>query len=176
LPCAFLGCGGRRTLSVQPGDFTLAAPARLSLPAGAVGSVPVTLARGCGFQGMVILSLAQAPPGVTYSGFIPAGLDQGLLVIQVEPAAQPGTFPAAQVDGTAGSLVHKASFELDITQALPPGQVRPDQVQATGGTSRGGAWVNHAVLQEPVQAAYARSPSGAIVVRHGFDPQTSLQP
>ena len=172
----FCGChgGSGGTSSVPSPSFTLSvSPASLSIPAGGGGYATVTLTRIGGFDGTVTLALDGAPPGVTGSGTIAAGAGTGQLSLLVDPTMAPQSLDALRLKGTAGSLTQMIAFRLVVAPALPPGQIRADQVQASGGIQRAGNLENAAVAQEPVGAATSKDAGGTTEVRHGFDPSTT---
>jgi hypothetical protein len=157
--------------------FQLAlSPANLSLPAGATGSVTVTLTRTGGFQEAVALSLAPATNGVTTSGSIGVGAGSGILLVQVDSSVPPQSLSTLQVLGTAGTLTRNAPFTLTVATALPRGELRTDQVQASGGHQTSATWSNQSVIQEPVRASVAADASATTRTRHGFDPTGAQRP
>jgi hypothetical protein len=138
--------------------------------------VTVTLTRTGGFQEAVALSLAPATNGVTTSGSIGVGVGSGTLLVQVEASVPPQSLATLQVVGTAGTLSHNAPFTLTVATALPPGQLRVDQVQAPGGRQTSATWSNQSVIQEPLKATVAANGSATTQVRHGFDPKGMQRP
>lgn len=133
----------------------------------------MTLTRIGGFDGAVSLALDGAPAGVVGNGTIAASAGTGQLSLLVDATVAPQNLDAIHLKGTAGSLTQMAAFRLVVAPALPPGQIRPDLVQASGVTQRAGSLENAAVAQEALGATTSKDAGGTTEVRHGFDPSTN---
>lgn len=175
---SLLACfGGSRQASSASGVFRAqVSPGSLSVPAGGSGQVSVTAARALphvpSLQGPLTLTLDQAPAGVTGSGSIPADRSTGTLSLWVDPSVAPQVLQGLRVKVAAAGQATMAAFDLTIAPALPPGQLRPDLVQASGQAQQGGAYANVPVVQEPVAATPAADAAQVQTLRHGFHPST----
>jgi hypothetical protein len=145
-------------------------PSSLSIPAGGGGFVTVTATRTPGAQGPLTLSLDQPPPGLVGSGTIAGNDSTGTLALWVDPSVAPQAIPNLRVKASEGTAEAETVFALTVAPPLPLGLVRPDLVQAGGGTQQGGSLVNTPVAQEPVATTTASDPAKVVVVRHGFHP------
>lgn len=170
---ACLGGGGDGALSSGALQVQVS-PSNLSVPAGGGGFLTVTTTRPVlaflGVQGPLVLSLDQAPAGVTGSGSIAVDASSGTLSLWVDASVAPQAIQGLRVKATGGNVVAEAAFTLTIAPALAPGQLRADLVQASGGFQQGGGRVNTPVVQEPVAATPSTDGAQILVVRHGFLP------
>lgn len=167
--------GGRGDHGTSTGSFQVqVTPAGLRIPAGGGGFVTVTTTRPLphvlDFQGPLVLSLDQAPAGVTGSGTITADHTAGTLSLWVDASVAPGVIQGLRVRAAGGGAVAEVTFDLTVAPPLPPGQIRADGVQASGGAQQGGTLANTPLALEPVAATTATDAAQVQVVRHGFDP------
>lgn len=171
-----LAClGESRRATATTGAFLVqVSPGSLSVPAGGGGTVTVTATRALphvpATQGPLTLALDQAPAGVTGGGTIAADRSTGVLSLLVDASVAPRTLQGLRVKVTGGSQTAIATFDLTIAPPLPPGQLRADLVQASGGAQQGGTYANTPVVQEPVAARPAADPAQVQTLRHGFHP------
>jgi hypothetical protein len=153
-----------------------ARPAHLSVPAGGGGYITLTVSRPLpgvtALQEALALSLDQAPAGVMGSGTIAANQSTGTLALYVDAAVSPQTIQGLRVKAVGSTLSGQTTFDLTISAALPPGQIRADLVQASGKLQQGGNLVNTPVALEPVTATTAADAAQTESARHGFHPAT----
>lgn len=167
------GSGGGGSTPVPPAaaDFSLqVAPGSLQIPAGGSGFITLTLARLNGFSSAVTITGVGFPAGVVISGTVPAGASTLQLPVVVGANVPPSAYTGLSLRAQAGTLGHDAPFSLTVAQALAPGQVRDDLVQAAGGHQTGGVYENQAVVREGVSILTARDASDGTRARHGFYP------
>ena len=106
------------SLEVDPvpaADFTIAAPAAITVKRNSTGSETVTITGVNGFTGVVNLSISGLPQLVTAS-FTPAsvtGSGTSTLTFTVDHRATQGTYPLT-VTGTSGLLVHSVNVTLTV--------------------------------------------------------------
>jgi uncharacterized membrane protein len=106
------------SLEVDPvptADFSISAPASITVKRNSTGSEPVTVAAINGFTGTVDLTISGLPPLVTAS-FTPAsvtGSGTSTLTFVVDHRAKQGIYPLT-VTGTSGSLSHSVSVTLTV--------------------------------------------------------------
>lgn len=169
----FLACGGGGSSPAPPAaaDFSLQVmPGSLQIPAGGSGFMTVTLARLNGFSSAVTISGVGFPAGVVASGTVAAGTTTLQLPIIVAAGVTPSTYSGLSLRGQAGTLSRTSSISLTVAQALAPGQLRDDLVQAAGGRQIGGSFENQAVVQEGLPARTVKDANDSAQVRHGFYP------
>ena len=123
-----------------------------------------------GFRDAVVLSLDGAPAGIVGSGIVASGAMTGQLSLIVASGVAPQTLDAVRLKGTSGGLTQVATFKLVVASALPTGQIRADQVQASGGTQAAGMIVNTSIAMEPVAVVSTKDAAGTTEVRTGFKP------
>jgi hypothetical protein len=169
------GCGGGGGSSATPPapspTFSVqVSPGSLQVPAGGGGYVTVSVARLNGFTGAITLTGLGFPVGSSASGLVPDGAATLARPIVVSGTLAPATFANLQIEGRSGSLVQTAPFSLTVGPPLSPPQLSEDVIQAPGGRQGAGSIVNFAVVQEPLRAISATSPSGSVKVRHGYLP------
>ena len=169
------GCHERRiTPSTPSPSFTLeVSPAGLAIPAGGGSYATVVVTRIGGFPDAVVLSLDGAPAGIVGSGNVAPGALTGRLSLSVASSVAPQTLDAVRLKGTSGNLTQAATFRLVVAAALPIGQIRADQVQASGGTQAGGGMVNTSIALEPVAVVSTKDAAGNTEVRTGFKPSAT---
>ncbi|MCM2249501.1 MAG: hypothetical protein NDI58_02870 [Geothrix sp.] len=181
LPCAALlscllacGGGGGGGSTVAPpaaADFSLqVTPANLQIPAGGSGFLTITLSRLNGFSSAVAITGAGFPAGVVASGTVPAGATSLQLPVVVAPEVAPSVYAGLSLRAQAGTLTHDAPLGLTVAQALAPGHLRDDLVQAAGGRQTGGTFENQAVVREGFPAQTVKDANDSTRVRHGFHP------
>lgn len=171
LACGGGGGGGSATPPPAAADFSLqVAPSGLQIPAGGSGFVTVTLSRRNGFASAVTITGVGFPAGVVASGTVPAGSSTLQLPVAVAPGVAPLAYGGLGLRAQAGTLSHDAPFQLTVTQALAPGQLRDDLVQAAGGRQTGGAFENQAIVREHLPALTVKDANDSTRVRHGFYP------
>jgi uncharacterized membrane protein len=100
-------------------DFTVqSSVTALSIQQGQTGSLTVTLLALRGFNQPVNLTSIDQPAGVTLqfkpSSLIPSGT--ATVNVTASGSAQPGNYTITLL-GVSGSLSHKTSFQLEVTQA-----------------------------------------------------------
>jgi hypothetical protein len=177
LSASLVGCGGSdhrtQSASTTPGFSISANPSALQVPAGGSGYAVVSVSRVNGFSGDISLSMAGLPAGVVASGTIPDGAASGRLIIAVAGAVAPQSLGNLTLDGQAGTLQRTAGFSLVVGSPLPPSNLSPDLVNASGGAQQNGATTNTALAMEPVTHDLSSDNSGATEVRHGFLPVPS---
>ncbi|HST77012.1 MAG TPA: protease pro-enzyme activation domain-containing protein [Verrucomicrobiae bacterium] len=101
--------------AVPAADFTIAAPATITVKRNSAGSETVTITGVNGFAGTVNLSISGVPNLVTAS-FTPAsvtGSGTSTLTFLVDHRAQQGIYPLT-VTGTSGLLVHSTNVTLTV--------------------------------------------------------------
>jgi hypothetical protein len=179
VPCAALlagalacgGGGGGNAPAPPAADFSLqVAPGSLQIPAGGSGFITITLARLNGFASAVNLTGVGFPAGVVASGTLPAGATTLQLPVVVASGVTPSAYSGLSLRATAGALSRDAPFGLTVAQALPPGHLRDDLVQAAGGRQTGGIFENQAVVREGYSILTVKDPNDSTRVRHGFYP------
>jgi len=121
-------------------------------------------------QGPLALSLDQPPAGVAGSGSIAADQTTGTLSVWVDASVAPQTLQGLRVKVSGASASAVARFDLTVAPPLPPGELRADLVQASGGRQQGGTLANAPVVQEPVAATPAADAAQVQSLRHGFHP------
>jgi hypothetical protein len=145
-------------------------PGGLQIPAGGSGFTTVTLSRLNGFASAVTVTGVGFPAGVVASGTVAAGTTTLQLPILVAAGVTPSAYSGLSLRAQSGTLSHAASFNLTVAQALAPGHLRDDLVQAAGGHQTGGSFENQAVVQEGLPAQIVKDANGSTQVRHGFYP------
>lgn len=174
LTTACLG-GKRDSDSTTTGVFQVqVTPPGLIIPAGGGGFVTVTTTRPLphflNYQGPLTVSLEGAPTGVLGSGTISADHANGTLSLWVDGSVAPQTLQGLRVKVAGGGAETDVPFQLTVAPPLPPGQLRADLVQASGGAQQGGTMANTPVVQEPVAATPATDAAKVETVRHAFLP------
>lgn len=165
------GRGGSTPAPPAAADFSLqVAPGSLQIPAGGSGFLTLTVSRLNGFSPAVTITGVGFPAGVVISGTVPAGASTLQLPVVVGADVPPSAYTGLSLRAQAGALGHEAPFSLTVTQALEPGQLRDDLVQAAGGRQAWGAYENQAVVREGVSILTARDVNDGIRARHGFYP------
>ena len=169
-----LACGCHEShipRSAPSPSFTIEVnPAGLAIPAGGGSYATVVVSRIGGFRDAVVLSLDGAPAGIVGSGIVASGAMTGQLSLIVASGVAPQTLDAVRLKGTSGGLTQVATFKLVVASALPTGQIRADQVQASGGTQAAGMIVNTSIAMEPVAVVSTKDAAGTTEVRTGFKP------
>ena len=151
-------------------------PGNLSVPAGGGGFVTVMVDRyplnpdWQVLQMPFTLTLVGAPAGILGTGTLAAGALTGTLALSVDPSVAPQTLQGLKVVASSPNLTLQASLDLTIAPPLPPGQIRVDGVQASGGLQQAGAVTNTPLALEPVVARESTDSTGVETVRHGFYP------
>jgi subtilase family serine protease len=123
-PLVITGTDGARTHSVtvdlevttQPTpDFSISAPAAITVKRNSQGSETVTITGLNGFTGTVNLSLSGVPPLVspTFNPTSVTGSGTSTLTFVVDHRAQQGIYPLT-VTGTSGALVHSIPVTLTV--------------------------------------------------------------
>lgn len=166
--------------SVPASQLIRVTPGSLSIPAGGGGFVTVMVSRSPASPGWLTLpmsfslTLAGAPAGIQGTGTLAAGALTGTLALSVDPSVAPQTLQGLKVVATSlnssPNLALQASLDLTIAPPLPPGQLRVDGVQASGGLQQAGSVVNTPVALEPVAVRQSTDSTGVESVRHGFYP------
>ena len=167
--------GGNRESTFTTGAFQVQVnPTSLSIPAGGSGYLTVTATRplphALDYQGPLALSLVGAPAGVQAIGTLAPDQSSATLTLWVDGSVAPRTIPNLQVMASGGGASAEVSFALTVAPPLPPGQLRADLVQASGGLQQGGTLANTPVALEPVAATTASDAAQVEAVRHGFFP------
>lgn len=180
LPCAalvsgILACGGGGGGGTPPpaatADFSIqVAPGSLQVPAGGSGFVTITLSRLNGFSSAVTITGVGLPLGVVVSGTMPIGATTLQLPLIVATGVTPSAYAGLSLRAQAGTLSHDAPFQLTVAQALAPGLLRDDLVQAAGGRQTGGIFENQAIVREGFPATTVKDANDSTRVRHGFYP------
>ncbi|HET8888291.1 MAG TPA: protease pro-enzyme activation domain-containing protein [Candidatus Angelobacter sp.] len=101
--------------AVPAADFTISAPATITVKRNSTGSETVTIGAVNGFTGVVSLSASNLPPLVTAS-FAPTsvtGSGTSTLTFTVDHRATQGVYNIT-VTGTSGLLVHSTSVTLTV--------------------------------------------------------------
>jgi hypothetical protein len=152
--CFLLGCHGGSNAALPP-TFQ-------------VRPATATVAQGQSFSFSATSSLVGAVPSWTVT---PAGagwIDSAGLFIATAPSGT-ATLVASWQDNPA----YTASARITLVPAPAPAVTSPGLVQAAGTSqsSAGNSIANAPVTGEPTLAQTSASASGAIQVRHGFDPQ-----
>jgi len=149
-------------------------PSQLSVPAGGGGYVTITATRPVlrlgAYRTPLTLNLEQAPVGVNGSGTIAGDQSTGTLTLWVDAAVAPQSIQGLRIKATGGGLAAIRGFDLTIAPPLPPGHIRADLVQASGGLQKGGTLTNTPLAQEPVAATPASDAARVQATRHGFHP------
>ena len=145
-------------------------PGSLQIPAGGSGYITITLSRLNGFASAVSVAGVGFPAGVVASGTVPIGATTLQLPVVVATGVTPSVYAGLSLRVTAGTLSHDASFGLTVAQALAPGHLRDDLVQAAGGRSTGGTFENQAIVREGFPALTVKDANDSTRVRHGFYP------
>jgi uncharacterized membrane protein len=123
-PLVITGTDGARTHSVtvdlevttQPTpDFSISAPAAITVKRNSQGSETVTITGLNGFTGTVNLTLSGVPPLVspTFNPTSVTGSGTSTLTFVVDHRAQQGIYPLT-VTGTSGALVHSIPVTLTV--------------------------------------------------------------
>lgn len=124
-------------------------------------------------SGSLSLVLEGAPAGVGASGTIAPNGTSGTLSFWVDASVAPQSLPHLRVRASSGGVSGSAPFGLTIDPPLPPGQISPNGVQASGQAQTGGALANTPVIQEPVAATNASDSVQVVGVRHGYYPSAT---
>ena len=167
--------GENRESTFTTGAFQVQVnPSRLSIPSGGSGYVTVSatwpLPHALDYQGPLALSLVGAPAGVQATGTLAPDQASATLTLWVDGSVAPQTIPNLQLVASGGGATAEVSFALTIAPPLPPGQLRADLVQASGGLQQGGTLANAPFALEPVAATTASDAAQVEAVRHGFFP------
>lgn len=180
LPCAALvagalacggGGGGNTPAPPAAADFSLqVTPGSLQIPAGGSGFVTLTLSRLNGFSSAVTITGVGLPVGVVVGGIVPVGATTLQLPVAVATGVPPSAYAGLSLRAQAGTLSHDTPFQLTVAQALAPGQLRDDSVQAAGGRQTGGTFENQAIVREGFSALTVKDANDSTRVRHGFYP------
>ena len=179
-PCAALvaatlacggGGGGSAPTPAATADFSLqVTPGSLQIPAGGSGFVTLTLARLNGFTAAVTITGVGLPMGVVVGGTVPVGANTLQLPVAVAAGVLPSAYAGLSLRAQAGTLSHDTPFQLTVAQALAPGQLRDDSVQAAGGRQTGGTFENQGIVREGLPALTVKDVNDSTRVRHGFYP------
>jgi len=139
------GCGSN-TAVVE--DFTVSvAPASVALTAGgATQQITVTSSAVNGYSGLIAISIAGLPAGVTANPasvvIAPGATETIVLTAGATAATSSGT---VTITGTSGGRAHTATFALNVT-AVPPADftlaVNPATVSVTAGGASGSTAVS----------------------------------
>jgi hypothetical protein len=96
-------------------DFSISAPAAITVKRNSQGSETVTITGLNGFTGTVNLTLSGVPPLVspTFNPTSVTGSGTSTLTFVVDHRAQQGIYPLT-VTGTSGALVHSIPVTLTV--------------------------------------------------------------
>ncbi len=92
------------------GDFSLSAPATLSVHQGASQTTAITVTPADGFSGTVAFTASNLPTGVT------AAFATNTLTLTASPSVVPGTYPVL-ITGVSGALSRSATVSVTVTAA-----------------------------------------------------------
>lgn len=127
----------------QTPDFSLsAAPASLTVNAGACGTSTISIARTGGFSASVAFSVAGAPTGFTATPSPAATTGASTTLTVCAPATAASSTTALTVTGSGGGLTHTAVVSVTVNSTSGTGGVT-----VTPRIAASGPWFNEEQLQ-----------------------------